>query len=85
MKTHAVTKEITRTPYGTEEHYLECAHQIGISRKVYYMRCEVLKAMPDGRLKVRVYGDRNWRGYEDKSRIRYVQPNRVRVLLETNR
>ena len=58
-------------------HKLECAHAIGLHRKIYYMDCIPLKTMPDGRIKVKVFGDRYWSGKEHLSRIRYVQSRRV--------
>lgn len=57
--------------------YLKCAHVIGRNRAEYLMRCDVLKEMPDGRLKVRVYGDRNWANTDHLSRVRYVDRHRV--------
>lgn len=41
----------------------------------YMMYCDVLKTMPDGRKKVRVYGERYHRAIG--SRIRYVEAGRV--------
>lgn len=60
-------------------HHLICYH-VCRWRKKYAMRCHVLKAMPDGRLKVLVFGDRNWKGREDKSRTRYVEAGRVQAI-----
>jgi len=57
------------------KYLLKCAHQVGRSRHEYLMECDVLKRMPDGRLKIRVYGDRFWK--RDKQRIRYVESVRV--------
>jgi hypothetical protein len=36
--------------------------------------------MADGRLKVLVFGDRNWKSREHLSRIRYVEAGRVRLI-----
>jgi len=60
-------------------HLLECAHAIGLNRYEYEMRCHVLKTMPDGRVKVLVFGDMYWKRGTDKSRIRYVFKHRVRL------
>ena len=57
------------------KYLLKCAHQIGRNRQEYLMECDVLKRMPNGRLKIRVYGDRFWK--RDKQRIRYVESTRV--------
>lgn len=58
-------------------HELECRHAIGSHGKTYYMRCHVLKKMPDGRLKLRVYGERYWKDRRDVVRVRYVDAQRV--------
>ena len=59
-------------------HKLSCRHAIGLSEVNYWMDCIVLKKMPDGRLKIMVFGDRDHEGYEDKKQIRYVDKWRVR-------
>ena len=58
-------------------HFLECSHCIGHSKQEYYMRCHVLKVMGSDRLKVLVFGERNWKGREHIKHIRYVDSNRV--------
>lgn len=63
-------------------HLLQCEHVIGRNRRVYYMRCHVLKTMPDGRLKLQAYGDRYWKGKEHLKKTRYVQPWRVRPIAQ---
>lgn len=61
-------------------HLLACVHAIGSSRKSYMMPCHILKVMPDGRLKLRVYGERHWQDErKDKVNVRYVPANWVRV------
>lgn len=61
-------------------HLLACVHAIGPSRKAYLMPCHILKVMPDGRLKLRVYGERYWKDdRKDKVNVRYVKANYVRV------
>ena len=57
-------------------HLLACAHQIGKNRQEYFMRCEIIKEMPDDGLKVKVFGDRFWKG-SNKTSIRYVNASRV--------
>lgn len=44
------------------------------------MRCHVLKDMGDGRLKLLVFGDRNWKHRDHISRIRYVEADRVCLI-----
>lgn len=59
-------------------HLLECRHAIGRSGRDYVMDCIILKEMPNGRLKILVFGERYWKGHDDKKRIRYVDSYRVR-------
>lgn len=59
-------------------HLLACAHAIGSARKEYFMRCHILKVMPNGRLKLQVYGERHWNDERrDKVQVRYVEAYRV--------
>lgn len=58
-------------------HRLSCRHAVGRNGKNYYMDCIPLKEMPDGRLKVLVFGDRYWKGHDDKKKVRYVESYRV--------
>ena len=58
-------------------HKLSCKHVIGCSTLTYEMDCVILKKMPDGRLKILVFGDRYWNGHDEKKRIRYVHSNRI--------
>jgi len=58
-------------------HLLKCKHCVGSNCKQYYMVCDILKRMPDGRLKVKVYGDRYWRDSTNITKIRYVEAWRV--------
>lgn len=58
-------------------HKLKCSHVIGKVNYKYYMDCIPLKKMSDGRIKILVFGDRYWKGYEYKKRIRYVKPDRI--------
>lgn len=60
--------------------WLRCSHCVGVNCKEYLMKCDVLKAMPDGRVKIKVYGDRYWKpveGGEVKTSIRYVDSYRI--------
>lgn len=61
-------------------HLLICVHAVGPARKAYLMPCHILKEMPDGRLKLQVYGERNWSDERrDKVSVRYVPASRVKV------
>lgn len=65
---------------GAATHYLVCQH---VCRwvKTYLMPCHILKGMPDGRLKVLVFGERHWRHREHIKRVRYVEAGRVRMIV----
>lgn len=58
-------------------HRLACRHSIGRSGFDYYMDCTILKRTNAGKLKLLVFGERYWKGYDDKKRIRYVDEFRV--------
>ena len=58
-------------------HILFCRHCIGPNCREYTMPCILLKKMKDGRLKVLVFGDRNWSYDLEKKRIRYIAAYRV--------
>ncbi|ATD64603.1 hypothetical protein CGZ65_03450 [Neisseria weixii] len=52
-------------------HVLKCTHSLNSRSKIdYLMYCDVLKKMPGGRLKIRVYGSRYVS--TEGSRIRYA-------------
>lgn len=71
-------KEVELT-HANATHNLRCSHSIGSkSHKAYMMRCHVLKEMPNGRLKILVFGNRNWKDQEHVCRVRYVDAYRVR-------
>ncbi|MBA7578576.1 hypothetical protein ES708_20441 [subsurface metagenome] len=54
-------------------HKLSCSHVFCRNSRVdYYMNCIILKEMPNDRLKILVFGERNRKGYDDKKQIRYV-------------
>lgn len=61
-------------------HYLACSHCIGPNCEEYVMRCNVLKEMEDGRVKLVVFGNRNWRNTEHIKRIRYAPKWRLRKI-----
>ena len=59
-------------------HRLNCSHVFCRSSRVYYcMDCIILKEMPNNRLKILVFGERNRKGHDDKKQIRYVDRYRV--------
>lgn len=75
MTTQKPDSELTA---ANATHELICQHVCRWT-KTYAMRCHVLKTMPDGRLKLKVFGDRNWKNRDHISRIRYVEADRVRL------
>lgn len=59
-----------------KKYVLECTHSYNSrAQDNYLMYCNVLKEMPNGRLKVRVFGYR-WKNV-DGEKIRYVDSYRV--------
>ena len=63
-------------------HYLVCSHCIGPNCKEYVMRCILIKEMPDERVKLVVFGERNWQNKEHIKRIRYVPKWRLSEIVE---
>ena len=58
------------------EHYFTCEHSLNSRSKIYFlMHCNILKKMPDGRLKIKVFGYR-W-SHPNGEKIRYVDDFRV--------
>ena len=58
------------------QHLLKCTHSLNSTSKIHYlMYCDVLKEMPGGRLKIKVYGER-YRSIEGE-KIRYVDADCV--------
>lgn len=60
-------------------HNLLCRHAVGRNGYDYYMACIPLKTMQDGRIKVLVFGDRNWKQNEEKQSVRYVDSFKVSI------
>lgn len=63
--------------YENATHLLSCRHAVGPNGRDYFMRCNVVKIMPDGRLKIQLFGERYWTDRTDKVSIRYVEAERV--------
>lgn len=79
MVTYRISDECPRPEKWHGQHYLKCVHQLNHQSEIcYQMFCNVLKTMPDGRLKIEVFGERYWKDARiNKSRIRYVDSWRV--------
>lgn len=58
-------------------HLLSCRHAIGLNGYNYSMKCILLKTTNNGKAKILVFGERNWKGHEDKKRVRYVEFTRL--------
>lgn len=56
-------------------HILKCRHCIGKNRKHYAMYCDVIKEMSDGRVKIKVYGNRYW--HTNNFKYRYVEKRKI--------
>ncbi|MBA7552585.1 hypothetical protein ES705_45154 [subsurface metagenome] len=84
---HGYSEEIS---IKNATHKLSCRHAFNSRSGLdYLMECLILKEMPNNRLKILVFGERYWRGYDHKKRIRYVDKFRVKprwgaVKQETN-
>ena len=80
MATRFISDNQRKPDRWSGQYYLKCKQQINDGSEIQYqMFCNVLKTMPDGRLKIEVFGDR-YRVSEsirNKSRIRYVEADRV--------
>lgn len=74
-----LTNEQKLEAYENATHRLKCKHCIGRNCTTYYMHCNIIKKMPDGRLKVVVYGNLYWgmSNAGNNVNIRYVPSNRV--------
>ena len=61
-------------------HKLSCSHNISRNCYDYFMDCIVLGKTKSGKLKILVFGDRYWKGHDDKKQIRYVDSYRVKEV-----
>ena len=72
-------QEIENLERKDATHKLSCRHAVNSrSGYDYYMDCIILKEMPNDRLKILVFGERNWKGKDHIKKIRYVDNWRVR-------
>lgn len=63
-------------------HLLMCRHCIGRNCKEYRMDCIPLSESKNGKVKVLVFGERNWSGKDDVKRVRYVESDRVIKMIK---
>lgn len=66
-------------------HYLACSHCIGPNRSNYRMKCTIIKTMGDGRLKVVVFGERNWKNRGYIKQVKYVDAHRVTLQAKSKK
>ena len=71
---------LNKFSYSDATHLLYCRHCIGQSCSHYTMRCVLISETDSGKVKVIVFGDRNWAGNEHIKRIRYVEKNRIKPI-----
>ena len=56
---------------------LVCRHCIGRNCRDYYMPCILLGKTKNGKRKLIVFGERDWKGKEHIKRIKYVNNSRL--------
>lgn len=74
---HAFARSLSNVGLEAATHLLQCSHCRGRSTTYYKMRCAVLGETKSGKVKIRVFGERNWAGRDHVSRIRYVDSWRL--------
>lgn len=63
-------------------HLLECRHCVSAGHcRTYYMRCNVI-GETEKSIKLEIIGERYWKGFENKRRIRYLPKNESWRLLK---
>lgn len=74
-----MTRKIDTYTIDDATHFLRCSHCIGATvRRNYLMACLILSSEnKNGKVKILVFGDRDWAGRDDRKRIRYVSENRL--------
>lgn len=58
-------------------HLLMCKHCIGTNCMAYDMHCIPISKTKAGKIKILVFGERNWKGKDHIKNIRYVNPSKV--------
>lgn len=57
---------------------LSCSHCISSKHRMdYFMKCIPISKTKSGKIKIIVFGERNWKGREHIKKIRYVDPFRL--------
>ena len=74
---HAFARSFSNAGLEAATHLLRCSHCRGRSTTYYKMSCLVLGKTKSGKIKIRVFGERNWACRDHISRIRYVDSWRL--------
>lgn len=61
-------------------HLIQCKHCIGKNCKYYQMRGTWISKTNSGKIKMVVFGERNWKGKEHIKNIRYFSEERLSVI-----
>ncbi len=69
--------DLTNYTVSQATHKLKCRHQNGRNGYNYTMLCIVLGKMKSRKLKIIVFGERNWAHKQHVKKIRYVPPWKV--------
>jgi hypothetical protein len=69
-----------RVTISSANHLLKCSMVIPGKTVTHYMKCYLMKDMPDGRKKVVVFGTMYDGEQGQKKRVRYVPADRVTIL-----
>jgi hypothetical protein len=67
----------TKLDVTAATHWLECRHCLGRNVTRYNMKAAVLGETASGKVKVLVFGDRNWKDKDHIKRVRYVPKYRL--------
>lgn len=62
------------------DYLLACTHAVGKNRSEYHMKCCWIRKMKSGKIKVVVFGNRDWSGFDHVKNFRYVDKSRLSKL-----
>jgi hypothetical protein len=69
--------EIDKLKIEDATHVLHCRYCIGRSAYNYTMKCLILGKTKSGKYKILVFGERYWKRYKNKKRIRYIDESQI--------
>ena len=79
-RTTDIPQVIEKATVEDATHLLSCKHCISRSCVNYSMKCLPLAKTKSGRVKILVFGDRNWAGKSHIKKVRYVPDHRVKPI-----